>query len=120
MRPQRLDDLGEELLAPDEIGGGMVGVGDHGVSGEGLSLGDAKLRSRWHSELGWALFGLHDDAGAQESARLALRLQPANAGAHLLLGVLLSPSAATRPEGLWHMTEGSYYLQRPRGALTSR
>jgi tetratricopeptide (TPR) repeat protein len=70
--------------------------------------------ARWHSELGWALFGLHDDAGAQESARLALRLQPANAGAHLLLGVLLSPSAATRPEGLWHMTEGSYYLQRPR------
>jgi tetratricopeptide (TPR) repeat protein len=68
----------------------------------------------WHSELGWALFGLKDDAGAQECARRALRLEPANASANLLLGVLLSASAENRSESLWHLTEGSYYLQKAR------
>jgi cytochrome c-type biogenesis protein CcmH/NrfG len=68
---------------------------------------------RWHSELGWALFGLRDDAGAQEFARRALRLEPANASANLLLGVLLS-SPDDRFESIWHLVEGSDALQRAR------
>ena len=70
--------------------------------------------ARWHAELGWALFGLRNDAGAQECARHALRLEPANASAHLLLGVLLSAPAENRQESLWHLVEGSYYLQRAK------
>ena len=70
--------------------------------------------ARWHSELGWALFGLREDAGAQEYARHALRLEPANASANILLGVLLSAYTESRSESLWHLTEGSYYMQRAR------
>ena len=70
-----------------------------------------------HYNLGLVQFLLGDAAGAEQSARHALRVASEEAKPHLLLGYLLYPHEATRAEGLEHLQYAARTIKEVRQLL---